>query len=94
MESAAENISLLYEEYMKEYGEQCGEPGYTEVRIRWKDDNSTEAVIIKMSCSYDEAECERIFYYVNGIKELKELADKNNGQDFYIIGCIEFFNKL
>lgn len=56
-------------------------------KIRWKDDNTTQCVNIKTSTDYVEGSDEdnEIFFYCNGMEELKSLMKEDNGEDFVVV---------
>ena len=81
-------IEHQYKEYLKEHKR---EPLYASCDIVWTDAEkpcSPENVIIKLSSEIIESEDDRIFFYCNGIEELKSLADFT-GEDFTIV---DFYN--
>lgn len=76
-------------QYLKFYNEQECEPHYADCTIRWSDTLETVEVTIALSVdSYAEKDDE-IFFYCNGLEDLKSLADKGV-EDFTIAGCLGF----
>ena len=75
--------------YLKFHSGQRREPHYADCVIRWRDTLETVEVRIALSMdSYAEKDDE-IFYYCNGLNELKSLANKSM-EDFTIAECIGF----
>lgn len=58
-------------------------PLYFDCQIVWKDDNTSERVIIKLG-NYDESENGNIVFYVDSLMDINTLLDDDNGEDFYI----------
>ena len=59
-------------------------PLYFDCKIVWKDDNTSERVIIKLGDYIDDEEDTQIFYYVKSLQEINSLLDENNDDEFYI----------
>jgi hypothetical protein len=57
---------------------------YVLAHIHWKDTNAEEDVIIKLSCDYTPEEDEQIFFFCNGVEDLRGLMEEDNGQEFYV----------
>lgn len=70
-------------------------PLYFDCLIVWKDDKTTERVVIKLG-NYIEGdkEDEKIFYYVESLMELNSLLDENNSEEFYIDKIYSIDNSL
>ena len=68
------------------------EPDYAECQIVWKEDGKDERVRIKLSQNVDEATDDTIFFYCNGLEELKSLAEFG-GEDFIVTDFWNFINK-
>ncbi len=86
------DIDRLYAEYCAEHG---SEPLYAQCEIVWKDESFTEPqpVTIKLSVDVDDATDEKIFFYCNGIADLKSLAEFE-GEDFVLTDCISLTSEL
>lgn len=67
--------------YLKFCKVEKKEPDYAECQIVWKEDGKDERVRIKLSQNVDEATDDTIFFYCNGLEELKSLAEFG-GEDF------------
>lgn len=67
---------------------------YAETTIRWKDDDREEEVIIAIGCPYIEKYDEQILFYCDNKEDFESLKHYENGQDFVIIGCTNFFESL
>lgn len=75
--------------YLKFYSEQGREPHYADCIIRWRDTLETVEVSIALSMDSDTEKDDEIFYYCNGLNDLKALADKSM-EDFTIAECLGF----
>lgn len=69
---------------------QKKKPDYAECQIIWKEDGKGERVRIKLSQNVDEATDDTIFFYCNGLEELKSLAEFD-GEDFIVTDFWEFY---
>lgn len=73
-----------------------GEELYCYCSISWKspmyEDNS-DNIILKLNHVYDD-EDDNIFMYVNGIEQLKEMANYNNSWDWFIEKIHGFYKEL
>lgn len=67
---------------------------YAYTTIRWKDDGKEEDVIISLNGMFNEKHDDEIFFYCDNEEELEELKKYDNGQDFFINGCILFTEEL
>lgn len=82
-------MDCLYKEYLKLHKH---EPMFASCEIVWKEYDSpqlSENMIIKLSTEIIESQDEIIFFYCNGIDELKSLADFT-GEDFTIVDIYNF----
>ena len=59
-------------------------PLYFDCKIVWKDDDTSDRVIIKLGDYIDDEEDTQIFYYVKSLQEINSLLDENNNDEFYI----------
>ncbi len=75
--------------YFEFYIEHDYEPHYADCSIRWNDTLETTEVRIALAMDADTDKDDEIFYYCNGVDDLKSFADKGT-QDFTIAGCIGF----
>ncbi|MCM0221126.1 hypothetical protein [Bacteroides fragilis] len=75
--------------YLKFYSGRGREPHYAECAIRWNDTLESVEVRIALSVDYDPEKDDEIFYYCNGLNDLKSLADKSM-EDFTIAECLGF----
>ena len=75
--------------YLKFYSGQGREPHYADCVIRWRDTLETEEVRIALSMDSDTKMDDEIFYYCNGVDDLKSLEDKSM-EDFTIAECLGF----
>ena len=57
--------------------------------IRWNDTLETTEVRIALAMDSDTEKDDEIFYYCNGVDDLKSLADKSM-EDFTIAECLGF----
>lgn len=55
--------------------------------IQWREGFGcgTEPVLIKLSLDYVPEEDDYVFFYCNGIEELKNLMKEDNGEDFVVL---------
>lgn len=86
-------IEILFRDFCVEHGGT--EPLYAQCKIEWKDESclAPNAVIIKLSTDVDENTDEKVFFYCNGIEELKSLADFG-GEDFVLTECRYLTNEI
>lgn len=75
--------------YLKFYSGQGREPHYADCIIRWLDTLETVEARIALSMDSDTKMDDEIFYYCNGLNDLKSLADKSM-EDFTIAECLGF----
>lgn len=75
--------------YLKFYSRQGREPHYADCVIRWRDTLETVEARIALSMDSDTKMDDEIFYYCNGVDDLKSLADKSM-KDFTIAECLGF----
>lgn len=85
VDEVKERIDRLYADYHAVHGI---EPTYAKCEILWKDESfvAPQPVTIKLSTDVDDATDDKIFFYCNGIEELKSLADFD-GEEFIITDC-------
>ena len=67
---------------------------YAHTTIQWKDDGKEEEVIISLNGTFNEKHDDEIFFYCNNEEELEKLKEYDNGEDFFINGCILFTEEL
>lgn len=82
-------IDCLHKQYRKLHKR---EPMFASCEIAWKEHDispQSENMIIKLSTEIVESEDELIFFYCNGIEELKSLADFTS-EDFTIVDIYKF----
>ena len=72
--------------YLKYYSETGHEPHYADCVIRWNDTLETVGARIALAMDADTDKDDEIFYYCNGLNDLKALADKG-GEDFIVVEC-------
>lgn len=75
--------------YLKFYNEHGFEPHYADCIIRWNDTLETVEVRIALAMDSETKKDDEIFFYCNGLNDLKSLADKCT-EDFTVTGCIGF----
>ena len=75
--------------YLKFYSGQGRDPHYADCVIRWRDTLETEEARIALAMDSDTEKDDEIFFYCNGLDDLKSLADKG-GEDFTVAGCLGF----
>lgn len=85
VDEVKKDIDKLYSEFCAEHGT---EPTYVQCEIVWKDKSfvAPYPVTLKLSTDVDDATDDKIFFYCNGIEELKSLADFD-GEDFVLTDC-------
>ena len=83
-----QKMDEMYSTYLTETGQY---PEYADVTVRYKDDGCTIETTIKLDCGVDEDEDDEIFYYCNGLNDLKGLIEEGPGNDFTVIGIIRFY---
>ena len=85
MNDLQQRVETKYNEYLSDKKQS---PLYALVGVQFKGEDLHEDFIIKLVSDYNETtpewEDEQIFYYCNGIEELKELCDEDNGEDFFV----------
>ena len=86
--AVALKMQEMYDTYLNETGQY---PEYADVTVRYKDDGCTIETTIKLDCGVDEDEDDEIFYYCNGLNDLKGLIEEGPGNDFTVIGIIRFY---
>ena len=70
---------------------------FAHTTIRWKEDGKEEDVTIKLSPYNefaDKAIDEQIFFYCDNEEEFEKLKEYDNGEDFFINGCVLFSEEL
>lgn len=87
-----EDIDKLYANFCAEHGT---EPLYAMCEIVWKDEKFIEPspVTVKLSSDADDATDEKIFFYCDGIEDLKSRA-VFGVEDFVITSCNYLTNEL
>ena len=86
--AVALKMQEMYDTYLNETG-QC--PVYADCGVRYNDDGCTIETTIKLDCGVDEDEDEEIFFYCNGLCDLKGLTEEGPGTDFTVIEIIRFY---
>ena len=72
----AEKMEALYSEFIQKNDTF---PNYAECEIQFKNDESSVGVRIKLDCVMD-VNYKDIFYYCNGLNDLKGLTEKVRGR--------------
>lgn len=86
-----QKIDKLYKEYIAEYND---EPRYVQCLVMYTDDmDSQDHVYIKLSSDFDEETDGDVFYFCNGVHDVKSLCDKGV-EDFIIINTYSFENQI
>ena len=85
-DEVGQEIGNRYLEYCSEKGH---EPHYADYVIRWNDTLETTEVWIVLTMDAGTDKDDGIFYYSNGLNDLKALADKSM-EDFVIAECTGF----
>lgn len=67
---------------------------YAHTTIQWKDDGREEEAIISLNGMFNEKHDDEIFFYCENEEELEKLKEYDNGEDFFINGCILFTEEL
>lgn len=87
----------IIKEYEKALGENTSQIIVAEVTYQYKDDNQQ---LTDMIALVPEEEIERagisddyIFFYADGMRGFMELAERDNGEDFWIISVERFYSK-
>lgn len=90
MKSQDSLIRQMDEKYQAYRCETGGYPQYADCVIRFNDDGNTIETTIKLDCGVDEDEDDEIFFYCNGLNDLKGLTEEGPGTDFTVIEIIRF----
>lgn len=86
-----DSLTRLMEEKFNVYNCETGEyPQYADCVVRYNDDGGTIETTIKLDCGVDEDEDDAIFFYCNGLNDLKGLTNEGPGTDFTVIEIISF----
>lgn len=67
---------------------------YAYTTIQWKDDGREEDAIISLNGMFNEKHDDEILFYCENEEELEKLKEYDNGEDFFINGCILFTEEL
>lgn len=67
---------------------------YAHTTIQWKDDGREEEAIISLNGMFNEKHDDEILFYCENEEELEKLKEYDNGEDFFINGCILFTEEL
>lgn len=67
---------------------------YAHTTIQWKDDGMEEEAIISLNGMFNEKHDDEILFYCENEEELEKLKEYDNGEDFFINGCILFTEEL
>lgn len=81
-----EDIDRIYQRYVEEKKE---EPEYAVCVVVWKDDNNSEHVKIRLSSDCHPDEEDDIFFYCDGLSDLKSLCEFG-GEDFIVTEIHDF----
>ena len=85
MKEKENKVSLKMEQLYKEFYKENGcEPRFADCVVEYTDTRDTVEVIIKLSCDVVEEEDDSIFFYCNGLNDLKSMTDEGTGCDFVI----------
>ena len=85
-------------QWVTEHTDQKKAPKITEghnyaiTTIQWKEDRKEEEVVFGLR-GYDEKNDNQIFFY-SSEDEFEELKHFENGQDFVVVGCTVFCDRL
>lgn len=93
MNKLQKEIKGAYDKYVAEHGE---EPKFTDVAIRFRNEDSAMDVVIKLEDSTEEeqnggGDDDEIFFYCGSIDGLLKLCEEDNGEDFVIIDFFGYF---
>ena len=93
MNKLQQEIKNKYNEYVMENGK---EPLFTDVAVRFDGQDICEDVTIKLVPSTEkeqngEGDDNEIFFYCNGIDDLLNLCDNNNGEEFMVADFFGYF---
>lgn len=75
--------------YLKYCSETGYEPHYADCVIRWDDTLETVEVRIALNVNSFQGKDDEIFFYCNGLNDLKSRTDKGM-EDFTVTGCAGF----
>lgn len=79
----------IYTKFSEFVNENHKEPEIANCRIAWKDGEEGYDVKIQLSVDSNPDEDDDIFFYCNGLNDLKSLATFG-GEDFIVIECYSF----
>lgn len=89
------SIQEMYEEYVHAH---ILDPVFAEASIVWKDSGERcDGYVFALTPTPKEfpEEDERVFFYVDGVDGLCQLACDDNGEDFAVLAdTVNFFDKL
>ncbi len=85
-ESLIAKIQEAFDEYIKENGK---EPNVADSQITWQDDENTCDVNIQLSVDSNPETDDRIFFYCDGLNDLKSLTTPG-GEDFIVTDFYHF----
>lgn len=93
MNKLQQEIKNKYDEYVAENGKK---PLFTDVAVRFDGQDLVEDVAIKLVPSTEdeqngEGDDNEIFFYCNGIDDLLNLCDINNGEEFMVVDFFGYF---
>jgi len=93
MNKLQQEIKSKYNEYIAENGKS---PLFTDVTVRFDGEDRTEDVAIKLIPSTEEeqdgeGDDNEIFFYCNGIEDLLDLCESDNGEDFVVVDFFGYF---
>jgi hypothetical protein len=82
-----QQMDEMYNSFQTETGQ---EPQYADCVVRYNDDGNTIETTIKLDCGVEEDEDDEIFFYCNGLEDLKGLTNEGPGTDFTVVEIIRF----
>jgi hypothetical protein len=95
-EELSKAIQWLEENTIKQPAEtkKATKHNYAHTTIQWKDDGREEEAIISLNGMFNEKHDDEILFYCENEEELEKLKEYDNGEDFFINGCILFTEEL
>ena len=87
LKDVSQYMEEMYETYHTEHGTY---PFYADCLVRYNDDGTTIETTIKLDCAADDEEDDSIFFYCNGLGDLKGLTRQGPGTDFTVVKIFGF----
>ena len=88
MEKREINITKnMYNKFIDKTGH---EPNYVECQVTFKDDNTTEDVVITFNSNINDND-DDIFFYCYDFESFIELTSEDNNEDFFVNDVYEFY---